>query len=147
MAGLLPLAPSEVPLPGSPCLSDRSRIPGHPSNSTRTGIELMNYSKLKQLHESDLRRAVPRLRTLREQLKQVPAKDSEDNLLLATWNLRDFGVPGGGFGHGERLPESLFYIAEVLSRFDFVAVQEVNQLYAWEEVMDILGPQYGFIAS
>ncbi len=107
----------------------------------------MNYWMLKKLSEGDLRRTIPRLRTLREQLLEVPAKDSEGNLLLASWNLRDFGVPGGGFGHGERLPESYFYIAETLSRFDFVAVQEVNSLYAWEEVMSILGPNYGFIAS
>lgn len=108
----------------------------------------MNYWMLKQLEEPDLQRAIPRLRALRKQLlSEVPAKDSEGSLLLASWNLRDFGVPGGGFGHGERLPESYFYIAEVLSRFDFVAVQEVNELYAWEEVMALLGPHYGFIAS
>lgn len=107
----------------------------------------MNYWMLKNLDEADLRRAIPRLRKLREQLSEVPPKDSGGNLLLASWNLRDFGVPGGGFGHGERLPESYFYIAETLSRFDFVAVQEVNGLYAWEEVMAILGPNYGFIAS
>ncbi len=108
----------------------------------------MNYWMLRKLDEADLRRAIPRLRDLRKQLAaEVPAKDSEGNLLLASWNLRDFGVPGGGFGHGERLPESYFYIAETLSRFDFVAVQEVNELYAWEEVMAILGPSYGFIAS
>src|SRR4051812_43422054 len=107
----------------------------------------MNYWMLKKLSEGDSGRTIPRLRKLREQLKEVPAKDSEGNLLLASWNLRDFGVPGGGFGHGERLPESYFYIAETLSRFDFVAVQEVNDLYAWEEVMAILGPNYGFIAS
>jgi endonuclease/exonuclease/phosphatase family metal-dependent hydrolase len=107
----------------------------------------MNYWLLKKLSKGDSGRTIPRLRKLREQLKEVPAKDSEGNLLLASWNLRDFGVPGGGFGHGERLPESYFYIAETLSRFDFVAVQEVNDLYAWEEVMAILGPNYGFIAS
>lgn len=109
----------------------------------------MNYWKLKQLlDETELRRAVPRLRALRRQLKsEVPAKDADENLLLATWNLRDFGDPGGGYGHGERLPESLFYIAEILSRFDFVAVQEVNELGPWEEVMSILGPHYAFIAS
>lgn len=108
----------------------------------------MNYSLLKKLAEADLRRTIPRLRDLRVQLSaEVPPKDSEGNLLLASWNLRDFGVPGGGFGHGERLPESYFCIAETLSRFDFVAVQEVNELYAWEEVMTILGPDYGFIAS
>lgn len=109
----------------------------------------MNYWKLKtDLNDTELRRAIPRLVALRDQLtKAIPAKDAEHNLLLATWNIRDLGDPEGGFGHGERLPESFFYIAEILSRFDFVAVQEVNDLPAWERVMDVLGPHWGFIAS
>lgn len=109
----------------------------------------MDYSKLKSdLSGIELQRTVPRLEALRAQLSaEIAPKDAEDNLLLATWNIRDFGDPGGGFGHGERLPESFFYIAEILSRFDFVAVQEVNELGPWEKVMDILGPQWGFIAS
>jgi endonuclease/exonuclease/phosphatase family metal-dependent hydrolase len=108
----------------------------------------MNYWKLEQdLNKTELRRAVPRLEALREQLKKIPAKDADGNLLLASWNIRDLGKPGGGFGYGERRPESYFYIAEILSRFDFVAVQEVNQLATWEKVMDVLGPHWGFIAS
>lgn len=109
----------------------------------------MNYWKLKtDLNKTELRRAVPRLEALRAQLSaEIPPKDAEDNLLLATWNIRDLGKPGGGFGYGERMPESWFYIAEILSRFDFVAVQEVNQLSAWQKVMDVLGPEWGFIAS
>lgn len=109
----------------------------------------MNYWMLKQIEDAaERKRAIARLRLLRDQLEdEVPSKDANDKLLLATWNIRDLGVPGGGFGHGERLEESYFYIAQILSRFDFVAVQEVNELYAWERVMEILGPRYGFIAS
>ena len=74
-------------------------------------------------------RAAANLIALREQLdRSVPSKDAEDNLLLATWNIRDFGKPlNQRRGWGPRLPETWFYIAEVISRFDFVAVQEVNQ--------------------
>jgi len=95
------------------------------------------------------RRAVANLIQLREQLdNQVPPKDAEDNLLLATWNVRDFGKPlNKRRGWGSRLPESWFYIAEVISRFDFVAVQEVNQLEEWGHVMDILGQDWDFIAT
>ncbi len=109
----------------------------------------MNYWKLQRnLNKTELRRAVPRLEALRAQLSaEIPPKDADDNLLLATWNIRDLGKAGGGFGYGERLPESYFYIAEILSRFDFVAVQEVNELATWEKVMDVLGPHWGFIAS
>jgi len=107
----------------------------------------MNYSLLKKLSKAELRRTVGGLERLRGQLEAIPAKDSEENLLLATWNIRDLGKPGGGWGYGERLAESYFYIAEVLSRFDFVAVQEVNELWAWEEVMRILGPHWRYVAS
>lgn len=108
----------------------------------------MNYWKLKRLSKPERKRAVGNLERLRAQLSaEIPAKDAEDNLLMATWNIRDLGKAGGGYGYGERLPESYFYIAEILSRFDFVAVQEVNELWAWEEVMSALGPQWGFIAS
>ena len=107
----------------------------------------MDYSLLEGLGKTELRRTVGGLERLREQLEAIPAKDSEENLLLATWNIRDLGKPDGGWGYGERLPESYFYIAEILSRFDFVAVQEVNELWAWEKVMQILGPHWGYVAS
>jgi hypothetical protein len=43
-------------------------------------------------------------------------------LLLATWNLRELG--GAKSGGWEKEP--LFYIAEIMSRFDMVAVQEAR---------------------
>ncbi len=94
-------------------------------------------------------RAAANLIALREQLdKSIPSKDAEDNLLLATWNIRDFGKPvNQRRGWGPRLPETWFYIAEVISRFDFVAVQEVNQLTEWQHVMDILGREWRYIAT
>lgn len=107
----------------------------------------MDYSLLEELGKTDRKRAVAGLKRLHEQLGAIPAKDAEGNLLLASWNIRDLGKAGGGWGYGERLPESYFYIAEILSRFDFVAVQEVNELEPWERVMEILGPHYAFIAS
>jgi hypothetical protein len=109
----------------------------------------MDYWKLKHLASAaETKRAVANLEALRAQLSaEIPPKDAEDNLLLATWNIRDLGKKGRGFGYGPRLPESYFYIAEILSRFDFVAVQEVNELPAWEAVMDVLGPHWDYIAS
>lgn len=94
-------------------------------------------------------RAVSNLIQLRAQLEEiVPSKDAEDHLLLATWNIRDFGKPvRKRFGWGARLPESWFYIAEVISRFDFVAVQEVNEMKEWHHVMEILGDRWDFIAT
>jgi endonuclease/exonuclease/phosphatase family metal-dependent hydrolase len=93
-------------------------------------------------------RTIDNLLALREQLDHdVPGKDAEQNLLLATWNIRDLGKSGDRRGFGPRLPETHFYIAEVLSRFDMVAVQEVNELDEWETIMDILGPEWDYIAT
>lgn len=106
------------------------------------------YSLLKtRIAAADRKRVVAHLQRLIAQLdRDIPDKDSERNLLLATWNIRDLGKVDG-WGHGKRLPESFFYIAEIISRFDFVAVQEVNELDDWYRIMDILGPNWDFIAT
>ena len=112
----------------------------------------MDYSLLKDtafLPAPVRERTIANLATLREQLSEaLPAKDAEDHMLLGTWNIRDFGKAENlRKGRGPRLPETHFYIAEVISRFDFVAVQEVNDLPEWARVMRILGPDWDFIAT
>jgi hypothetical protein len=117
--------------------------------SERANIgEQVRYSQLRfRVGEADRPRVVANLIALREQLdRDVPEKDSEENLLLATWNIRDLGKTNRR-GFGERTPETYFYLAEVLSRFDFVAVQEVNELDEWKRVIEILGPDWGWIAT
>lgn len=106
------------------------------------------YYKLRyDIPESFRDGVVDKLLNLRRRLAEhVPSKDADDNLLLATWNIRDLGKENRR-GYGERLSESFFYIAEIISRFDFVAVQEVNRLDEWERIMDILGPQWDYIAT
>ncbi len=90
---------------------------------------------------------IDKLLKLKEQLnQQIPDRDLENHLLLATWNIRDFGKVGG-FNPQARLPESYFYIAEILSSFDLIAVQEVNELDDLEKVISIMGTQYSYIAT
>jgi endonuclease/exonuclease/phosphatase family metal-dependent hydrolase len=97
--------------------------------------------------QSARHRTVVALKRLRDALdRDIPAKDTENSLLLATWNIRDFGKSNRrGFGY--RLSETLYYIAEIISRFDFVAVQEVNDLDEWSRVMAILGRDWDYICS
>jgi hypothetical protein len=65
-------------------------------------------------------------------------------LRLATWNIREFDSNK----FGRRLRESNYYIAEILSAFDLIAVQEVrDDLTALKKVMDILGPAWDYIAT
>jgi hypothetical protein len=55
MGGLLPLKPNEIPLPGSP-ISYRSRIPGHPSNSSRTKEERRKMGATKRTLSRECRK-------------------------------------------------------------------------------------------
>lgn len=101
---------------------------------------LKNYSQVRQ-------RAAQSLLRLQEQLRgEIPPRTVRDTLLLATWNIRDFD--NNKFGHGPRLTESLYYIAEIISAFDLVAVQEVSEdLKALESVKGILGPTWQYIVT
>lgn len=105
------------------------------------------YWPLKYWAAADRARAIDKLGALRKLIaKTVPRRTATDTLLLATWNLRDFD--SNKFGHGPRLPESLHYIAEVISAFDLVAVQEVNDdMRPFEKLMDLLGPHWRYIAT
>ena len=72
----------------------------------------------------------------------VPKGD--DTLLLSTWNIREFDSAA----YGARGIESLFYIAEILSHFDLIAIQEVREdLQALEDVRAILGGWWKYIAT
>ncbi len=102
--------------------------------------------KIRDRHERV--RVISNLQRLSKQLDEaIPDKDADQNLLLASWNIRDFGKAGMRRGFGKREPETLFYIAEVLSRFDFIAIQEINELDEFEDVMDILGDNWDYIAT
>ena len=76
----------------------------------------------------------------------VPPRSVKDTLLLASWNIRDFD--SNKFKHGKRLPESFFYLAEIISAFDIVALQEINfDLSGLRKLMRHLGPNWDFIAT
>lgn len=110
-------------------------------------MSLYHQLKTKIRSQQHRLRAVRTLKGLQARLKAViPPKEAQGTLLIATWNLRDFDRVDRR-GYGPRLDEMLFYIAEVLSKFDFVAVQEVHQLNEWIEIMEILGPDYSYICS
>ena len=79
----------------------------------------------------------------------IPAK-AANNLLIATWNLRAFGNltrkwhSGPGDSPKRDLTAALC-IAEILSRFDVIAVQEVKaNLRALRDVLKKLGPDWAF---
>ena len=79
--------------------------------------------------------------------KEVPRKTVGDCLLLATWNIREFGEakPKGG---APRSPEALAYIAEIISHFDLVAVQEVRRSTKdLDAVLRLLGSWWKYVVT
>ena len=91
------------------------------------------------------RRTAEGLLRLKTELdKSIPPKTVDPTLLLATWNIREFG----GTKSGGREKEPLFYIAEIMSHFDMIAVQEVrDNLDALDELMYILGGWWKYLVS
>lgn len=84
------------------------------------------YWQLKRWKTEDRERVIDRIFVLRKHIaKSVPRRSASDTLLLATWNIRDFD--SNKFKEGPRLAESFHYIAEIISAFDLVAIQEVNE--------------------
>ncbi|MCB0846062.1 MAG: endonuclease/exonuclease/phosphatase, partial [Bacteroidetes bacterium] len=82
-------------------------------------------------------RTLDRLLTLRLHLdQQIPQRNLEDTLILGTWNIREFDSPS----FGKRIDEAMLYIAEIVRRFDLVAIQEVRKdLSALNRLVELLG--------
>ena len=100
------------------------------------------YTSIKRIRDDiEKRRIVEKLLALRTQLdRQLPSKTATDTLLLATWNIRAFG--------DNRRNESLHYIAEIISRFDLVAVQEVaSDPAGLQKLVALLGPGWDYIVT
>lgn len=97
------------------------------------------------------------LARLREALDhEIPERAMDHNLLIGTWNLRHFGGLTSKWVAGpndspKRDLHSIRCIAEILSRFDVVALQEVRgNLRALRHTLKILNdpdPHWGFILT
>jgi len=100
------------------------------------------YPIKKSIHDKETRhRVLDRLLRLRSQLDaQIPQKTESETVLLATWNIREFG--------SNRTLESSYYIAEILSRFDLIAIQEVSaDLKGLQKVLALMEPQWDYIVT
>lgn len=103
------------------------------------------YQYLRNVSEVEQLRATAGLLRLKTALeKEVPKKTISENLLIATWNIREFDSKNYGY----RSEEALYYIAEIIDHFDVVAVQEVNEdLRALNRVKTILGFSWKVVFS
>lgn len=106
------------------------------------------YSPLKKLLPSDRNRTIEGLQRLRQQLEneKFPKKKTSSTLILGTWNIRNFD--DDRFNYGPRLQESLYYIAEIISHFDIIAIQEICvNLWPLKKLMRILGGNYDYLIT
>jgi hypothetical protein len=101
------------------------------------------YKPLELLKTEERIHIIENLQKLREKLKsEIPKRTNRETLLLSTWNLRKFT------NSENRLEESFWYIAEIISFFDLIAVQEIgNDMSALHKLMGILGYKFDYIVT
>jgi len=93
--------------------------------------------------KSEKKRTISRLLELKHNLdKSIAPRRADENLIIASWNIKEFGYTT------QRIPESYFYIAETLSYFDLIAVQEIksslDDLYI---VLRLLGDDWSYLVN
>lgn len=94
-------------------------------------------------------RVVAKIKALREAMNNH-FKISQSNptqyntVKIATWNIREFGKNN----YKGRSYEELYYIAEIISRFDLIALQEIRaDMKEFKKMVKILGPLWSYIAT
>ncbi|BCS88498.1 endonuclease/exonuclease/phosphatase family protein [Pseudodesulfovibrio sediminis] len=108
---------------------------------------MIHYWPLKRLDTKTRKRTVAGLERIRKLVADVmPPRTLRSTLVLGTWNIRNFD--DNRFGDGPRMEESLYYIAEVISAFDIIAIQEIcRDMTPLKKVMRLLGTSYDYIVT
>lgn len=85
--------------------------------------------------------------------QKLPSRKLDKNLLIATWNIRAFGDLTRKWQSEEddssiRDLQSVHSIAEIIKRFDIIAVQEIkSNLRALRDTLKILGEHWSLILT
>ncbi|MDY7394000.1 endonuclease/exonuclease/phosphatase family protein [Aureibaculum sp. 2210JD6-5] len=94
------------------------------------------------------------LKLLRNDLNQkIPSKKLDDNLLIATWNIRAFGNltrkwESDKDDSPKRDLHSILCIYEIIKRFDVIAIQEVkSNIRALRDTIKLLGNNWSLILT
>lgn len=101
------------------------------------------------------RHVVEDIARLRRRLdsSNVPPRRSDHNLLIGTWNIRNFGRVHRSWDENPNSPKrnlrAMACIAEVVRRFDVIAIQEVKRDTSGIRMLldDFLGPNWGVLLS
>jgi len=94
-------------------------------------MTLISYEEYPQEVAEDIVRLRRRLDAPDPPRLPVPAKVTDQNLLIATWNIQSFGRIFESFEENPESPKrnlrGLAYIAEIIRRFDIIAIQELKR--------------------
>lgn len=106
------------------------------------GSHAFTEAELERMTPEERGEALAGLGALRRALvDEVPERVPHENLLVATWCLNKLG-------RGEVRRPSIFYIAQVVSAFDVVCLQEIHRdLGPLREVLAALGPEWGYLIT
>lgn len=109
------------------------------------GAHRFTEAELSTLTKGARARTLDALERLRCALdEQIPPRRYERNLLMANWTLRRFG----SLRRERHLSESLHLMAQIISAFDLVALQEVyRDLGQLKRLLEILGPDWDYLAT
>lgn len=96
----------------------------------------------RSMNVAQKKRAIQKIIQIKAHLTKlgVPNKKG-DNLIVANWNLQ-------GFGQTSRHPEFHYYIAEVMSAFDLIVIQEVRRsIKELQILINILGNNWSYVIN
>lgn len=95
-----------------------------------------------KMSKVEKKRTIQGLLRLREGLAQIADKKTDRNLIVGSWNIKEFGHTT------QRLKEAYFYIAEIIAAFDVVAIQEIKStLVDLDILMRILGDGWDYVIN
>lgn len=111
-------------------------------------ISLSNSSQQKTKKKRTAQRIKNLKKALRDHFKVSSLGiNPSESVRIATWNLREFG----GSKYNGRDFECVYYIAEIISHFDLVALQEIridtDDYDDFDNLLRILGPSWTYIAT
>jgi endonuclease/exonuclease/phosphatase family metal-dependent hydrolase len=70
----------------------------------------------------------------------IPKRQVDENILIATWNIQKFG--------NKKELRAIQYIADIIERFDIIAIQELQtDLTGLEKLIELLPGNYKFLVS
>lgn len=125
--------------------------PGFESRSLRHRYDSSTMSTLPGRPPRTVAARLARMRSYLDD--EIPVKQVEQNVLVGTWNIREFGAVTRAWRAGKddspkRDWGSVALIAEIVSRFDVVALQEVQgRIGALRQMLRFLGDDWGLLLT